>query len=292
MTDEPYARLAAEHLPPELAGRWTALLRPCLRLRPASAGEEAAAVLGGLPELPAGAEWPEWVGGGEAAAQGHGALSFVASLRCAALPREGLAQGFPRDGHMLFFRVDDRLGDMEESFVSAAGAATGAGSRVVYVPGGIPILPADPPPGLDPYPRVDLAAEPAQSAPDLWLPQVREVLLGGGPWPQPREIPAEIRPFHRAFQRLRTSVGHQIGGHALPLQGPVEYEVANTEIGGFRPWGDPLLDREAERWTLLAQFDSDSDAGTVWGDTGALYWLIRPDDLAARRFESARLVMQ
>ena len=60
MTDERYSRLAAEHLPAELVERWAALLRPCVRLRRAGAGEA----------------WPEW--------PGHGPLSFVASVRCGA----------------------------------------------------------------------------------------------------------------------------------------------------------------------------------------------------------------
>ncbi|WP_409375210.1 DUF1963 domain-containing protein [Streptomyces justiciae] len=30
----------------------------------------------------------------------------------------------------------------------------------------------------------------------------------------------------------------------------------------------------------------------MWGDEGTLYWLIRADDLAARKFDQARLVIQ
>ncbi|MDQ1045061.1 DUF1963 domain-containing protein [Streptomyces sp. V4I2] len=56
--------------------------------------------------------------------------------------------------------------------------------------------------------------------------------------------------------------------------------------------GRPPLDQEAERWVLLAQFDSDSDAKMEWGDVGTLYWLIRPEDLAAHRFGQVRLTVQ
>ncbi|MDN3027065.1 DUF1963 domain-containing protein [Streptomyces sp. S.PB5] len=52
------------------------------------------------------------------------------------------------------------------------------------------------------------------------------------------------------------------------------------------------LDPEAEHWVLLAQFGSDSDAKMTWGEEGALYWLIRSEDLAARRFGEARLILQ
>ncbi|MFF7285901.1 DUF1963 domain-containing protein [Streptomyces griseorubiginosus] len=86
--------------------------------------------------------------------------------------------------------------------------------------------------------------------------------------------------------------GHQIGGHAVPVPGPVEYEIANATHGGAHAWGDEPLDREAERWVLLAQFAGDADAKATWGDEVVLYWLIRPEDLAAHRFDQARLIVQ
>ncbi|MET7479060.1 YwqG family protein [Streptomyces sp. NPDC005648] len=282
MIDERYARLAAEHLPGDLAERWTALLRPCIRLRRTADGEQTVAALGGSPELPAGVGWPQW--------PGHGPLSFVASVRCAALPREGLTERFPQDGTLLFFLFD---GQVDDVFVSADDPETWAGAQVLYVPENTPVFPAEAPPALDAFSRVELSADTEQSAPDLWLPQVRQALLGDTRhWPHPRETPAELKSFLRAFGRLRTRIGHQIGGHAVPVQGPVEYDIANAALGGTHAWGAEPLDQEAERWILLAQFDSDADAKTVWGDEGTLYWLIRPEDLATRRFDRARLTAQ
>ncbi|MFF8196557.1 DUF1963 domain-containing protein [Streptomyces bobili] len=101
-----------------------------------------------------------------------------------------------------------------------------------------------------------------------------------------------MKAFLRAFGRLRTRTGHQIGGHAIPVQGPVEYEIANGALGSTHSWGDKAHEQEAERWVLLAQFDSDSDAKMEWGDAGTLYWLIRPEDLAAHRFGQVRLTVQ
>ncbi|MEU1519067.1 YwqG family protein [Streptomyces sp. NPDC005811] len=283
MTDERYSRLAAEHLPSDVAQRWTALLRPSVRLRQARAGEQIAAVLGGTPELPAGTAWPEW--------PGYGPLSFVASVRCAALPRDGLAEEFPRDGTLSFFSFDGQVD--EDVFVSVDDPDTWAGAQVLYVPENTPVLPVDTPPVLEAFPRVELGADVGESAPDLWLPQARQALLGDTRhWPHPRDTPAGLRPFVRAFAHLRTRIDHQIGGHAVPVQGPVEYEIANATLGGMHAWGDQPLDREAERWVLLAQFAGDSDAKTTWGDEGTLYWLIRSDDLAARRFDLARLTVQ
>ncbi|WP_280863668.1 MULTISPECIES: DUF1963 domain-containing protein [unclassified Streptomyces] len=55
---------------------------------------------------------------------------------------------------------------------------------------------------------------------------------------------------------------------------------------------DQAHGQEAERWLLLSQFHSDGDAGMEWGDVAALYWLIRPEDLAAHRFGQVPLTMQ
>lgn len=165
---------------------------------------------------------------------------------------------------------------------------------MLYVPENTPVLPADTPSALEPYPRVELTAQSEQSAPDLWLPQARRALLGDTrAWPRHhRDTPAHLTAFVRAFARLRTRVEHQISGHACPVQGPVEYDVANATLAERHEWGDPPLDDEAERWVLLAQFAGDHDADMMWGDDGMLYWLIRTEDLAARRFDQARLVIQ
>lgn len=281
--DARYTRLAADHLPPALAERWTALLRPCVSLRHATAADRPVATLGGTPELPPDTPWPEW--------PGHGPLSFIASVHCAALSPETLPPGFPPDGTLLFFFYDGQGGD--GSFFSAYDPETWAGAQVLHIPDGTEVHPAHVPRELEPYPRTDLAGETEWSAPDLWLPQARAALLdGGGVWPELRDTAPQLRSFRRAFDRLNSGIGHRLGGHAVPIQGPVEYEIADAELGPGRSWGDPSLDREAERWVLLAQFDSDDDAKMTWGDAGALYWLIRPEDLTAMRFDRARLVPQ
>ncbi|MFF7047734.1 DUF1963 domain-containing protein [Streptomyces griseorubiginosus] len=80
----------------------------------------------------------------------------------------------------------------------------------------------------------------------------------------------------------------------MPVQGPVEYEIANATYGGTHAWGDEPLDQEAERWVLLAQFACDDAKARGVGEGGEIvhYWLIRPEDLAAHRFDQARLTVQ
>ena len=82
--------------------------------------------------------------------------------------------------------------------------------------------------------------------------------------------------------------GHQVGGHPDPVQpgGSVQLEAEQIEraLRG--------ADDHADGWRLLAQVDSDDPAKMMWGDMGRLYFMIRPGDLKARRFDQARFTWQ
>ncbi|MGV9848563.1 YwqG family protein [Streptomyces sp. NPDC003442] len=278
MTTEPAAlpTLARAHLPADLADRWTGLLRPAAHLRRAgAAGDPVVGRLGGLPRLPEGTDWPEW--------EGHGPLAFVAEVDCAALPRAELDIPLPADGRLAFFYYGDDDEDYD-AVVDTADPDTWAGARVLH----LPPAPADAPErsapaGLTPYPEVELTAHASPSAPDFDLPALTAA-FGEDAFPD---------AFTRAIWGHQSGVAHQIGGHAQSVQGAVEIVVAHGALGGRDvSWEDPRLEEEAGRWVLLAQFDSDEDADMMWGDGGALYWLIRPDDLAAGRFEKALFTWQ
>lgn len=239
-------------LPEDLAERWKATLRPGVRLRPARAGEPIAAVLGGEAELPEGMGWPE---------SELGPIPLVASVRCEAL---NLA-GFPDEGTLLFFHRD---GD---------GYLDDPEGRVVHVPPGTGVPVTSP---VDPFPRREMAAETITTAPAPWHPLDREVFAGR----------ADAKAFLEAASRTGGDIGHRIGGHAKELQGPVEIGLACEILGEPLLWDDPRLVREALSWVPLAQFESED--GMDFGGWGVLYWLIGPEDLAARRFDRARTVVQ
>jgi uncharacterized protein YwqG len=90
---------------------------------------------------------------------------------------------------------------------------------------------------------------------------------------------------------------HRLGGVPREIQNPMEAECELARRGED-PYAVPYSRREeiAEeakaRWRLLLQVDSDDAAGLMWGDAGILYYWIRDDDLAARRFDRAWCVMQ
>lgn len=231
-------------------------------------------------------EWPTW------AAQGP--LTFIAAVDCATLPREFVTIPLPDAGTLLFFYFDGRYSADEGE---PAMAEDVDGSRVIFVPAGEPVIERTAPAGLDPYPRCDLFAEVVATAPErehilldhtetasgVPLAEAVESVLGPG------------RAGTDVFGELTWEANghipqHQVGGFASPVQGAVENEIAAAVLEGA--WSDPRLSAEADRWVLLAQFDSDENTDMVWGDVGMLYWLIRTDDLKAGRFDAARCTMQ
>ncbi|MFI1969607.1 hypothetical protein BLA24_15270 [Streptomyces cinnamoneus] len=268
--------LAREHLPADIAERWIGLLRPGVGLVKASGADPVAGRLGGLPELPEHEEWPVW--------EGHGPLSFIASLDCAALPPAALDIDLPTDGTLAFFYFDGQLDD-GAALVAPHHPDTWAGARVLYVPQGVPVAERPAPEGIRPYPEVPLTARAETTAPYLWHPVVYEEFA-----PMPDDHPVFDDDFREALWESDEGAGHRVGGHADPVQDEVETEVAHGVLGCA--WNDPRLKDESLRWVLLAQIDSDDDAGMMWGDCGALYWLIRREDLAERRFDRAMFTWQ
>ncbi|MEC3981245.1 YwqG family protein [Amycolatopsis sp. H20-H5] len=271
--------LAEQHLPAEAAARWISLLRPAVRLSAAeSGGGVVVGRLGGAPELPAKVEWPEW--------PGNGPLSFVASVECAALPRRELDIALPADGTLLFFYFDGQFDD-GSALVYCADPASMAGARVVYVPAGTLVEPRAAPEGLTPFEQVKLTADVVSTPPQPGHALLCEAKLASG---ETLDEALDAAGFEDVLIDAISEPWHQIGGHARPVQGGVEFEIAITALGGGEIWSDPRLGAEAARWILLAQIESDGDL--MWGDAGALYWLIKPEDLAARRFDKALFTWQ
>ncbi|GLF95079.1 YwqG family protein [Streptomyces yaizuensis] len=283
--------LARRHLAPDIAEQWTGLLRPGVGLVPAGPGESVVGRLGGSPALPVEEEWPVW--------EGHGPLSFIASIDCAAVAtstseaRLPLDIDLPDSGTLLFFYFDGQL-DGGMALVQGEDPGSQPGARVLHVPAGPGAETArrEAPAGLDPYPEVPLAARVEMTANEPWTPEIQSVFAPDTPIGEIYEHPVCDDAFVDALQDLGDWVGHRIGGYSHAVQNPVQLEVAKGVLGPDTTWEDPRLEAEARRWTLLAQIDTEDAAGMMWGDTGALYWLIRPEDLALRRFDRAVFTWQ
>lgn len=286
--------LAREHLGADLGARWSQMLGPAARLvaKPKAEGRwwvrrraagRSVGWLGGLPTLPVGAAWPEWAG--------HGPLSHLATLDCAQLHPEAPDRlreaGFPAEGLLSFFYFDGSLDGGVEVVSSMYG--TGRGARVVYTPGDVAVTELATPAHLEPYRRVELTVETVLTWPTWEHPDLHD---GGRPapgWDGLFDALDGVRQHH-------PGPVHQVGGNPDPVQGPVELEVSYGHVsrGGAveTAWTDPEVTDGAREWLLLAQFDSDDDAGFMWGDAGVLYFMIRPQDLAQRDFDQTSFTWQ
>ncbi|MCX5297948.1 YwqG family protein [Streptomyces sp. NBC_00193] len=278
-----FRALASQHLSPQETEKWIGLLRPGARLEVAAGMDDVVGRLGGLPALPIASQWPAW--------EGHGPLSFIASIDCARLPKASLDIDLPEAGTLLFFYFDGQLDD-GEALVLAEDRASWAGARVLHVAADEKVAEREAPAGLKPYPAVQLTARAQMTATEPWHPRVRDAFAPGAPLGNRYDHPVCAQDFLDALWEFGGEVGHQIGGHAHSVQNPVEIEVAEAVLDGEVPWHDPRLSEETDNWVLLAQFDSEDTADMMWGDAGVLYWLIRPQDLAERRFERAMFTWQ
>ena len=286
MSDSPLGQAGREYFSATDAETWMGLLRPAFPLRALEPGEPTAGYLGGEPELPAEVAWPTW--------EGHGPLYFVAGLDCAQVPTQHLDIPLPEDGTLLFFYFDG-LGDSSVAYNDPDSVING--TRVLYVPAGTETAPRARPDGAGAYPRLDLAGELIATVPDNGNAALIDAF--GDPddpaayceYPTTDPNGTGFWEVLTAFRRDH-SPHHRIGGYALPLQGQVEPEAAHV----FHPADDEQAAAArkdtATQLVLLAQIDSDARSAMGWGDAGRLYWLIRREDLAARRFDQATFTWQ
>ncbi|MDR7275534.1 DUF1963 domain-containing protein [Catenuloplanes atrovinosus] len=246
---------------------------------------------GGLPRLPVGAEWPSG---------GNGALPFVFSVDCAALPR---VDGFelPADGSLLFF-VDHEKDHL------AGGTDDRSHTRIVHVPAGTDTEVADAPhPGLVDDEQYEVRAVLVAEFPD-WLPRDQEEDEDDedededddvSPFQQrviderDRDIPhwRELRAAAREIWPLDDGLASAyLGGYADEefLRMVAEQTLAGREKAGeivipVAKWYTHVEQEQhrlASEWISLARFPASEEFYFC-------SFTIHRDDLAAGRFEHA-----
>lgn len=291
IADSPLAEAGRQYFSEADAEKWVSLLRPAFHLRTMEPGDPVVGYLGGDPLLPGEMQWPVW--------EGHGPLTFVGAVDCGELPTAELDIALPSEGALLFFyfdgQIDDETADGSANVVDfLVPDSVVNGSRLLYVPADADIDERRPPEGITPYPRILLSGDLIASAPDNEHAAVHAAFGDPDDETAIYNHPVNSDEFYQAMGDIRRQYRphHQIGGYALPIQGPVEHEAAHTVY----PEKDPeSLAARAElgaRLVLLAQIDSEDRNGMSWGDGGMLYWLIDPDNLAAQRFDLAGFTWQ
>ncbi|RAK31209.1 uncharacterized protein DUF1963 [Actinoplanes lutulentus] len=262
--DQIRAEALERGIPASDVERWLGLVRPCALLTEGGDGPVVGR-FGGPVMLPAGVEDPVY--------------PLLATIDCAALPAGVTDLALPPDGRLLFF------GFPEEN---------GMGD-VVHVPEGAAVeerarYPRTFPPDEDSYGPVyrELPEGDLYLTADVSLPFIGEIELPGPPW-------AEPLPGHPHSEEMAEVWADQWGGAPLLIGGygtdynggdPVRIAArcaVKEEKAGRRP--GPVSPR-AEDWVLLAECSVDRP-----GAGATIFWVIQRDDLSARRFDRAYVLV-
>lgn len=258
--------------------------RPSIRIRTQPADIESLSLgqsrMGGVPDLPAGFEWPRY--------NGH-PLSFVAQLDLSDLAGLPSVLPLPNEGFLVFFYDTKEYAwgfDPKDRGSAAVRYLKEPASSLVRTP---------PPEDL----QEDLPGRccSLNYEVEVTIPEPRAPCIDG-------QLSEEVfeQLIDVIFAEDDKSEGvprHRIGGHPNALQGSMELQCQLASNGVF--CGDPSYQEDkrteslmpgAADWRLLLQVDTDDNANTMWGDCGMLYFWIHERDLRSQNFENSWLILQ
>ena len=117
-------------------------------------------------------------------------------------------------------------------------------------------------------------------------------MLGLGDAPAPRGEPEDDGRDPARDDAEYSGLNKMFGWPDL-VQGSIFEEAQYVTEGGMNMGGPEGYNEDLAKklkpgvkdWELLFQMDSDDNADMMWGDLGTLYFVIKKDDLAARRFD-------
>ena len=231
--------------------------------------------MGGAPKLPVGMEWPRKPDGTP--------LTFIAQIDFAQVHPYDLDGRLPEGGKLWFF-YDCSDDGMPWGF----DPKDADGFRVIFAENAA-LVSAEAPDdlevtfdeaGISFESRVDLLSTDSDICDDL-------------------DLPDEEMDDYFDWLEEREGGCNKLLGHSDNIQGGMELECEYVTHGLY--CGDPSgyqkakalgLHKNAARWTLLMQVESNEDIGMMWGDLGRLYLWITEEDLKAKRFDKCWLILQ
>ena len=244
-----------------------------------------ASKIGGCPDVPAGFVWPRYEGGDNLESGREGLerpLSFLAQFdlaEVAPFDKDGL---LPKTGHLAFFYDNEGVYDGGMCW-------EGLGARVFYFPSGTALA------------RMEIPDDMGEDAdiPELALTfSTRTSRPTMNDWPYELQDEAGSADYE---EQNDAEQGCKIFGNPYVIQNPMEQECQLCLMD--LEWGaqDAPETRDAVRagmndWILLLQLDSlyvKKYADVMFGyDSGALYFWIRKQDLAAGDFGKVCQLLQ
>lgn len=257
---------------------------------------------GGQPDVPPDFEWPYFVTDAFCDDEVKPRpLSFLAQFDCAALApldAEGL---LPREGVLSFFyeTLSQRWGFDPEDADCA---------RVFWFPDRAALAPAEFPEDMEEYCRFPVL--PVRGRSETEYPSYEEfsvmldllkscIASGQSPW----KVFGKVRDGLRGYEDILPP-WHRLLGWPDIIQGCMTQECELISRGystgsGYEDIPLEVLE-ETEKtamddWRLLFQLDSGVSAegfSLDFGDSGSIYFYIRKEDLAIRRFDRVWLILQ
>jgi len=261
-----------------LAGALLPLARPCIGLGLHSPSDKVGACkFGGTPDLAEGTAWPT----------GNGPLAFLCQINLADLAGHGAAVALPPRGFLWFFYDYDAQPwgfdpDDQSAWVVLFSDCAPDELRPQPAPEGLlhsfddrelrPFTSLSFPPVFS-----NAMANALRDEPDLdsTCDALDDGVLTGGCAHQLLGLPDEIQDA--------MELQCQLTSHGINTGDPDGYEDSRVKE----------LEEGAADWRLLLQIDSDEEGpGWMWGDTGMLYFWIREQDLANKRFDRVWTILQ
>ena len=231
--------------------------------------------IGGHPDLPREMQWPRNPATGDP-------MSFIAQFNCVELESVDVENQLPHTG-MLYFFYD------VEKFAWGFDPDDHTGSRVIYYDWPLDeLLPAQAPEGAVTYPPHAVRFTSRVDIPEYTSQLITTELDD-----------EEYERYLDLLEKLNLVGDNKLLGHSNNIQNGMELqcELVTNGIycGSADAYRHPRLPELAPgrfTWQLLAQFVSDEEGDMQWGDEGTLYFWIRSEDLANRRFENAWQILQ
>ena len=235
--------------------------------------------LGGCPDLPRGLAWFRRDNGRP--------LSFLAQIDLAEAAALDSQQELPHSG-MLYFFYDNSMEDGGTPW--GFDPADRDGFKVYWYDGDRTALERREAPeelealeGDTVFTEAALTFRSGQELPDPESDLVQDC-----------DIPEEEVDDFFAYLDENEEPETKLLGHSRCVQSGMELEceavTRGAYLGGTEGWLREA--RLAKPWRLLFQLGSEDSADMMWGDCGMLYFWIRAEDLKARNFDRAWMILQ
>ena len=211
-------------------------------------------------------------------------LHFLLQLDCAETAEYDRSGLLPKTGTLLFFYQC-------ESNCWGFDPEDKGSFRVIYYEG--KGEKTTPPEDITAYPEIGVKFAAEKSYPS-W--ENLTTIVGDGK--------LEVEAYDKARAELGSEEGentHKLLGWSDPIQNMMEYECELISRGFYLGSGYPEnknFDRDRreslDEWLLLFQLDTvtEGDFELMFGDCGRIYFFIRREDLAAKRFDRVWMIFQ